>query len=80
MLASYVGVGGLREEKCVSLIPMCWWASVGTRLPRTYVWVLVGVERNELALYLRVGGCWEECVILVPTCKCVSGGMREPRT
>ena len=60
MLASYLGVGGCRGEKCVSLLPM--------------VWVGVG-RRNVLASYLGVGGCREEkCVSLVPTCGWVSGG------
>ena len=50
----------------------------------------VGVGRNALASYLRVGGCWEEkcvtsylgvggcreekCVSLLPRCGWVSGG------
>ena len=29
MLASYLGVGGRQEEECVSLLPMCVWASGG---------------------------------------------------
>ena len=29
MLASYVGVGGLLEEKCVSFLPRCGWVSGG---------------------------------------------------
>ena len=29
MLASYLGVGGSREEKCVSLIARCGWVSGG---------------------------------------------------
>ena len=29
VLASYLGVGGCREEKCVSLLPMCRWVSGG---------------------------------------------------
>ena len=29
MLASYLGVGGCREEKCVSLVPTCGWVSGG---------------------------------------------------
>ena len=35
----------------------------------------MGVGRNVLASYLRVGGCREECVSHVPTCRWVSGGM-----
>ena len=31
MLTSYLGVGGCRKEKCVSLVPTCGWMSVGTR-------------------------------------------------
>ena len=27
VLASYLGVGGSREEKCVSLLPRCGWVS-----------------------------------------------------
>ena len=27
MLASYLGGGGYREEKCVSLLPRCGWVS-----------------------------------------------------
>ena len=27
MLASYLGVGGCREEKCVNLVPRCGWVS-----------------------------------------------------
>ena len=34
----------------------------------------MGVGRNVLASYLRVGGCREECVSHVPTCV---GGCRE---
>ena len=60
MLASYLGVGGCREEKCVSLLPRC---GVG-----------VG-RRNVLASYLGVGGCREEkCVSLLARCGWVSGG------
>ena len=29
MLASYLGVGGCREEKCISLLPMCGLVSGG---------------------------------------------------
>ena len=29
MLASYIGVGGCREEKSVSLLPKCGWVSGG---------------------------------------------------
>ena len=29
VLASYLGVGGCREEKCVSLVPRCGWVSGG---------------------------------------------------
>ena len=29
MLASYLGVGGYQEEKCVSLVPTCRWVSGG---------------------------------------------------
>ena len=59
MLASYLGVGGFREEKCVSLLPRCGWVR----------------KENVLASYLGVGGCREEkCVSLVPTCAWVSGG------
>ena len=29
VLASYLGVGGYREEKCVSLVPTCRWVSGG---------------------------------------------------
>ena len=76
MLASYLRVGGCREEKCVSLLPRLWWVSGGEMyFPPTYVWVDFG-RRNVLASYLRVGGCREEkCVSLVPTCRWVSGGM-----
>ena len=83
MLASYLGVGGCREEKCVSLLlllgvggcreekcvslPSC----LGSFLPG---WVGVG-RRNVLASYLGVGGCREEkCVSLLPRCGLVSGG------
>ena len=74
MLASYLGVGGCREE-CVSLVPTCRWVSGGEMcLPRTYVWVGVG-RRNVLASYLRVSGCRKEkCVNLLPRCGWVSGG------
>ena len=73
MLASYLRVGGCREEKCVSPVPRCGWVSEGVCYPRTYV--LVDVGRSVLASYLRVGGCWEEkCVSLVPTCGWVLGG------
>ena len=35
----------------------------------------MGVGRNVLALYLRVGGCPEDkCVSLLPRCGWVSGG------
>ena len=37
MLASYLCVGGLREEKCVNLLPRCGWVSEGecvSLLPR----------------------------------------------
>ena len=41
----------------------------------SYLYVSVGVRRNVLALYLRVGGCREEkCVSLLPRCWWVSGG------
>ena len=60
MLTSYLGVGGCREKKCVSLLPICGWVSAG--------------RRNVLASYLGVGGCREECVSLVPRCGLVSGG------
>ena len=76
MLASYLCVGGCREEKCVSLLPRCGWVSGGEMCyPPTYVWV--GVERrNVLASYIGVGGCREEkCVSLLPRCGWVSGGM-----
>ena len=53
MLAFYLGVGGCREEKCVSLLPRCGWVSGDEMcLPPTYVWVDVG-RRNVLASYLR---------------------------
>ena len=43
MLASYLGVGGCREEKCVSLLPRCGWVSGGEMyFPPTYVGVGVG--------------------------------------
>ena len=29
MLASYLGVGGCRDEKCVNLLPGCGWVSGG---------------------------------------------------
>ena len=29
MLAFYLGVGGYREEKCVSILPRCGWVSGG---------------------------------------------------
>ena len=29
VLASYLGVGGYLEEKCVSLVPRCGWLSEG---------------------------------------------------
>ena len=29
MLASYLGMGGIREEKCVSLLARCGWVSGG---------------------------------------------------
>ena len=75
MLASYLGVGGCREEKYVSLLPKCWLVSGGEMcsLP-TYVWVGVG-RRNVLASYLSVGGCREEkCVSLLARCGWVSEG------
>ena len=31
VLASYQGVGGCREEKCVSLVPTCGWVSGGEK-------------------------------------------------
>ena len=31
MLTSYLGVGGCREDKCVSFVPTCGSVSVGTR-------------------------------------------------
>ena len=75
MLASYLGVGGCREEKCVSLLLKCGWVSGGEMcyLPTL---VLVGVgRRNVLASYLGVGGCREEkCVSFLPRCGWVSGG------
>ena len=73
MLASYLGVGGCWEEKCVSLLPRCGWVS-GDEMcsPPTYLWVDVG-RRNVLDSYLRVRGCREEkCAILVPSCGWVS--------
>ena len=75
MLASYLGVGGCREEKSVSLLPRCGWVSVGEMCwPHTWVWVVVG-RRNVLASYLGVGGCREEkCVSLLPGFVWVSGG------
>ena len=43
MLASYLGVGGCREMKCFSLLPMCGWMSGGEMFYRsTKVWVGVG--------------------------------------
>ena len=39
VLASYLGVGGCREEKCVSLIPTCRWVSGGMCYPPTYLGV-----------------------------------------
>ena len=67
MLASYLGVGGCREEKCVSLVPRCGWVSGGEMcyLVPTCRSVLVGLERN---------------VSLVPTCRWMLGGMCQPRT
>ena len=60
MLASYLGLGGCREEKCVSLIATCGCVSGG---------------KNLIASYLGVGGCRDEkCVSLLATCGCVSGG------
>ena len=75
MLASYLGVGWCREEKCVSLLPTCGCVSGGEMyFPTTYVWVGVR-RRNVLASYLGVGGCREEkCVSLLPRCGWVSGG------
>ena len=74
MLASYLRVGGCREEKCDSLLPRCGWVSGGEMyFPRTYVWVGLG-RRNVLTSFLRVGGNWEECVSLVHMCGWVSGG------
>ena len=69
-------MGGCREDKCVSLVPMCGWVSGGEMCwPRTFVCVGVG-RRNVLASYLGVGGCREgKCVSLLPTCGWVSGGM-----
>ena len=59
MLTSYLGVGGCREEKCVSLLPRCGWMSGG----------------EMLASYLGVGGCQvEKCVSLLAWCGWVSGG------
>ena len=59
VLASYLGVGGCREEKCVSLLPRCGWVR----------------KENVLASYLGVGGCQEEkCVSLLPRCGWMSGG------
>ena len=74
MLASYLGVGWCREEKCVSLLPRCGW--VCGFLPRRNVLasylgvgVVSGQERNVLASYLGVGGCREEkCVSLLARC------------
>ena len=75
MLTSYLGVGGCREEKCVSLLPRLGWVSGGEMyFPPTYVWVVFG-RRNVSVSYLRVGGCWEECVSLVTSCRWVLGGM-----
>ena len=76
MLASYLGVGGCREEKCFSLLPRCGLVSGGEMyIPPTYVWVGVS-RRNIFPSYLCVGGCREEkCVSLVPTCRWVLGGM-----
>ena len=52
MLASYLGVGGCWEKKCVSLPPRCGWVSGGELyFPPIYVWVGVG-RRNVLASYL----------------------------
>ena len=75
VLASYLGVGWCREEKCVSLLPMCGWLSGGEICdPSTFVWVGVG-RRNVLASYLGVGGYREEkCVSLLARCGWVSGG------
>ena len=75
MIASYVRVGGCREEKCVNLVPTCGWVSGGEMcLPRTCVCVGVG-RRYVLASYLCVCGCREEkCVSLVPLCGWVLGG------
>ena len=75
MLASYLRVGGYREEKCVSLVPTCGKVSGGEMCwPPNYMWEGVG-RRNVFASYLRVGGCREEkCVNLVPACGWVSGG------
>ena len=69
MLALYLCMCGCREEKCVSLVPMCGWVSGGTREPRTYVWVGVGRRyMYVLVSYLRAGGCREEkCVSLART-------------
>ena len=59
MLASYLGVGGCREEKCVT----------------SYLGVGGCREEEWLASYLGVDGCRQEkCVSLVPTCGWVSGG------
>ena len=72
VLASYLHVGGCREE-CVILVPTCRWVLGGVCQPRTYMLVVAG--RNVLASYLGVGGCREEkCVSIVPTCGWVSGG------
>ena len=48
MLASYLRVGGCREEKCVSLLRRLGWVSGGEMyFPPNYVWV--GFWRNVLA-------------------------------
>ena len=75
MLASYLCVGGCRDEKCVSLVRTCARVSGGEMyFPSSYVWVGVG-KRKVLASYLGVGGCWEEkCVSLLARCGWVSGG------
>ena len=57
MLASYLGDGGCRKRKCVSLLPRCGCVSGG----------------EMCSSYLGVGGCREEkSVSLVPTCGWVS--------
>ena len=82
MLTSYLGVGGCREEKCVSLVPTCRWVSgcvslvptcnvlasyLGVRLLPRCGWVSEG----EM-VYLGGGG-YREKKSLLPRCGLVSG-------